>query len=116
MRWASPLGQLPRIQMHSSLKPGQTWGLATVGIQGVDPGKISTFLWDRYRIIVAGISGGQLPGPRFEYQGIRVTPNIYTTIQEIDTFVGGMKELLSTPQTKIDSIDSGREQTGAFEA
>ncbi|HYN09988.1 MAG TPA: aminotransferase class V-fold PLP-dependent enzyme [Vicinamibacterales bacterium] len=116
MRWATPLGQLPRVQMHSSLKPGQTWGLATVGIQGLEPGKISTFLWDRYRIIVAGISGSQPPGPKFDYQGIRVTPNIYTTIQEIDTFVGAMKELLSTPTSALDSMDSTRNNASAFDA
>jgi isopenicillin-N epimerase len=116
MRWATPLGQLPRIQMHSSLKPDQTWGLATVGIQGLEPSKISTFLWDRYRIIVAGISGSQPPGPRFDYQGIRVTPNIYTTVQEIDTFVGAMKELLSTPTSAIDSIPPRHASASAFEA
>ncbi len=94
MRWASRLGQHARIQMHSSLKPGETWGLATVGIQGLEPSAISSFLWDRNRIIVAGISGGQLPGPQFPYKGVRVTPNIYTSIDEIDTFAGAMEELL----------------------
>ena len=94
MRWASALRTLPRIRIHSSLKPGETWGLATVGIDGMDPGKMSAFLWDKYRIIVAGISGGQAPGPRFDYQGIRVTPNVYTTIGEIDTFVEAMQQLV----------------------
>lgn len=93
-RWASALRSLPRIRIHSSMKPGETWGLATVGIDGMEPGKISAHLWDKYRIIVAGISGGGLPGPRFDYQGVRVTPNVYTTIGEIDTFIGAMQELL----------------------
>ena len=98
---------MPRVQMHSAPNPGQTWGLATVGIQGVEPSKIVSFLWDRYRIIVAGISGRQPPGPQFEYQGIRVTPNIYTTIQEIDTFVGAMKELIGTPPAEIAAMGEG---------
>ena len=34
------------------------------------------------------------PGPQFDYQGIRVTPNIYTTLEEIDTFVAAMEDLL----------------------
>ena len=59
------------------------------------------------RIIVAGISGGQAPGPQFDYQGIRVTPNIYTTIQEIDTFVGAMKELIGATPTEIAAIPKG---------
>jgi selenocysteine lyase/cysteine desulfurase len=94
MRWASRLGQHARIQMHSSLKPGETWGLATVGIQGLPAAKIAAFLWDRYRIIVAGIAGGEFPGPQFPYQGVRVTPNVYTSVDEVDTFAGAMEELL----------------------
>jgi isopenicillin-N epimerase len=93
-RWANALKPHPRIRIHSSMKPGETWGLATVGIDGMEPGKISSYLWDRHRIIVAGISGGGLPGPRFDYKGIRVTPNVYTTTGEIDTFIGAMQELL----------------------
>ena len=116
MRWATPLGQLPRVQMHSSLKPGQTWGLATVGIQGMEASKISTFLWDRYRIIVAALAGSQPPGQHFDYQGIRVTPNIYTTLQEVDTFVAAMKELLATPASELQSRPSPLPSTSAFEA
>jgi isopenicillin-N epimerase len=94
MRWASALRTLPRIRIHSSLKPGETWGLATVGIDGMEPAKMTAFLWDKYRIIVAGISGGEAPGPRFDYRGIRVTPNVYTTIGEIDTFIEAMQQLV----------------------
>jgi selenocysteine lyase/cysteine desulfurase len=108
MRWATPLGKLPKIQMFSSLKPGQTWGLASVGIQGMESSKISSFLWDRYRIIVAALAGGQLPNQRYDYQAIRVTPNIYTTVQEIDTFVAAMKEV-GTGVFSTASADTGTE-------
>lgn len=93
MRWAGPLRQVPRIQMFSSLKPGETWGMATVGIEGMDAGKISSFLFDKYRIIVAGLSQGPMPFQQFPYQGIRVTPNVYTSVDEVDTFVMAMTEL-----------------------
>ena len=96
MRWASVLGTSPRIRMYSSLKPGETWGLATVGIDGMDVSKITSFLFDKYRIIVAGLARGPMPGQQFDWQGIRVTPNVYTTIGEIDTFVGAMQELLGS--------------------
>ena len=67
--------------MHSSLKPGETWGMATVGIDGMEAAKITSFLFDKYRIVVAGLAQGTLPGQQFDYQGIRVTPNVYTTIE-----------------------------------
>ena len=96
MRWASVLGQNPRIRMYSSLKPGETWGLATVGIDGMEVGKITSFLFDKYRIIVAGLARSPMPGQQFDWQGIRVTPNVYTTVGEIDTFIGAMQELLKS--------------------
>jgi isopenicillin-N epimerase len=92
-RWATALRPLPRIRIHSSMKPGETWGLATVGIDGLEAGKIASFLWDKYRIVVAGISQGGLPGPQFPYQGVRVTPNVYTTLRDIDVFIEAMTEL-----------------------
>jgi len=96
MRWANRLKPQPRIRILSSLKPDETWGLALVGIEGMEAGKIRTFLWDNYRIIVASIARGDLPGPQFDYQGIRVTPAICTTIEEIDTFAGAMEALLKS--------------------
>jgi selenocysteine lyase/cysteine desulfurase len=96
MRWANRLKAHPRIQIHSSLEPGQTWGLALVGIQGVEASRIRTFLWDRYRVIVPSVVGGELPGPRFDYQGVRVTPGIHNTLEEVDTFATGMEALLKS--------------------
>ena len=49
--------------------------------------KINAFIWDKYRII-------STPIVRPEYQGIRVTPNIYTPLEEIDTFTTAMEDLL----------------------
>jgi selenocysteine lyase/cysteine desulfurase len=93
MRWAEPLKKLPRIQMHSSLKPGETWGMATVGIQGMTAGQITSALFDRHRIVVAGLAQGAYPGQQFPFQGIRVTPNVYTTVEEVDTFARAMETL-----------------------
>jgi isopenicillin-N epimerase len=94
LRWADRLKRHPRVKIHSSLLPGETWGLALVGVAGLDPEKIASALWDKHRIIVVAIKQGELPGPRFDYEGIRVTPNIYTTLEEIDTFAAAMEDLL----------------------
>lgn len=90
MRWANRLKQNPRIQMHSDLD--QAYGLALVGVQGIKAVDVSRFLWDRYRIISNAIT-------RDDYQGIRVTPNIYTTLEEIDTFTTAMEDLLKNGVT-----------------
>src|SRR5262245_11361992 len=56
MRWANALKSEPRIKILSNLdEPQQTWGLAMVGIQGVDARQLSTFLFDKYRIIINAV-------------------------------------------------------------
>jgi isopenicillin-N epimerase len=99
LRWANALKQDPRIKIHSSLEPGQTWGLAYVGIDGIAAPRISSFLWDKYRIIVAAMTAGRYPAQQFDFQGIRVTPNVYTTLEEIDTFVMAMQDALKNGVT-----------------
>ena len=92
LRWANALKSNPRIKIFSSLEPGQTWGMALVGIDGVDTRALSQFMWDKYRIIVNAAVGGQPPAQVYDYQGLRVTPNVYTTLEEIDTFATAMQE------------------------
>ena len=47
----------------------------------------TTFLYDNYRIVINAVT-------RPDYQGVRVTPNVYTTLEEIDTFTAAMEDLL----------------------
>ena len=44
-------------------------------------------LWDKWRIIAT-------PIVHAEYEGLRVTPNVYTTLEEIDTFAGAMMKIV----------------------
>jgi hypothetical protein len=57
-----------------------------VQIAGLPSGKLVAALWERWRIIAT-------PIVRPEYEGVRVTPNVYTTIQEIDTFAAAMEDI-----------------------
>ena len=86
-RWARRLGDQKGIHIFTSFDPAQSCGLALVGLEGVDSTKLADHLWDRYRIIVVAIV-------HEEFQGIRVTPNVYTTIGEIDTFCDAMEKVI----------------------
>jgi selenocysteine lyase/cysteine desulfurase len=92
-RWVNALRTDPRIRIHSDLDT--TWGLALVEAVGLDSRALARFLMDKYRIVCAAIVQGDLPGPQFPYQGLRITPNVYTTLQEIDTFVEAMQDALA---------------------
>ena len=86
-RWASRLEKHPRVKILTSRLAGQSWGLANISLQGVDTTKAYETLWAKYRIITAAIKHA-------EYEGLRVTPNIYTTLQEIDMFSDAVEEIL----------------------
>jgi selenocysteine lyase/cysteine desulfurase len=90
-RWAERLTAHARIQLHTSLDPAQSCAIGTVGIDGIKPGDIVSKLWADHRIIVTPITVGPADTP--EYAGVRVTPNVYTTLDEVDTFIGAMERL-----------------------
>ncbi|MCL4811965.1 MAG: aminotransferase class V-fold PLP-dependent enzyme [Vicinamibacteraceae bacterium] len=86
-RWSAPMRELPGVRMLTSDDPEMACGLGNVSIEGTDPGKLTAHLWERYRILATPIK-------HEEYQGVRVTPHVYTTLQDLDIFVGAMKEAI----------------------
>ena len=96
LRWANELKKNPRIKLHSSLEPGQTWGLAVVSIDGIDSNKLVPYLWDKYRIVITTVGHENTKDPSLTYRGLRVTPNIYTPLEEIDTFVEAKQNVLKS--------------------
>jgi selenocysteine lyase/cysteine desulfurase len=81
--WANALMGHDRIRLHTSLDPRFSCGIGNIQIEGVDSGKLSNWLWDRYRIITAAIKHP-------EFEGIRVSSSVYTTPEELDRFVDVM--------------------------
>ena len=94
MRWANALRGEKRIRIHSNLAEGQTWGLACVSIDGVDSAKLVQHMWDKHRIIVVSIGHDNPDDAALSYRALRITPNIYTPLEEIDTFIDAMKGVL----------------------
>jgi selenocysteine lyase/cysteine desulfurase len=85
-RWANRLRSQPRFKLHTSLDPALSCAIGTIGIDGIPPAQITARLWEKWRIIAT-------PIVHAEYQGIRVTPNVYTTLQEVDIFGDAMEQL-----------------------
>jgi selenocysteine lyase/cysteine desulfurase len=85
-RWAERLSTQPKFQLHTSLDPTLSCAIGTVGIEGRPVGDITSQLWARWRIIATPIGHP-------EYSGVRVTPNVYTTLEEIDRFAEAMEAI-----------------------
>jgi len=78
-RWAHRLAQNPKCKILHSLDPAQSCGIGFLAFNGVDAAKIQSTLWTKYNILTA-MMGHE------EYTGIRVTPNVYSTVQNVDLF------------------------------
>ncbi|MCH8286752.1 aminotransferase class V-fold PLP-dependent enzyme [candidate division KSB1 bacterium] len=86
-RWADRLTQFDNVKLNTSLKPEFSCALANVDIEGIDPGKLSGHMWNKHRIIITPIN-------HKEFKGSRITPHVYTTLEEIDRFVDAMEYVI----------------------
>jgi selenocysteine lyase/cysteine desulfurase len=87
-RWSSRLGEFAGVKILNSEDPEQSCGIGFISIDGFDAVKLSAHLWEKNRIWTTPIV------TEGEYQGLRITPNVYTTLEEIDTFTEVMEKLI----------------------
>jgi selenocysteine lyase/cysteine desulfurase len=81
----SPSG---RVRLHTSLDPRFSCGIGVFQIEGIDSGALCDHLWEKHRILVTGIKHA-------EFEGVRVTPSVYTTGEELDRFCEAVEAVLS---------------------
>ena len=85
-RWADRLGKNPKFRIHTNLDPAHSCAIGNIELVGVPTAKVVAQLWETWRIIAT-------PIVHDEYTGLRVTPNVYTTLEEVDTFIQGMETI-----------------------
>jgi selenocysteine lyase/cysteine desulfurase len=85
--WMNRLKDLPGIRFNTSFDANQSCAIANVSVENVDPVKIGAYLFDKHRIFTT-------PIVHEEFRGIRITPNIYTTLPELDRFCGVMETIV----------------------
>ncbi len=77
--WMNRLKDIPKIGFNTSFDPNQSCAIANVKIEGIEPTAIGDYLFSQHRIFTT-------PIVHEEFKGIRITPNIYTTLWELDRF------------------------------
>ena len=82
--WANRLLENDRVSLNTSQKPGFACGIANVHVDGLDTAALSVWLWDAHRIINVGIG-------HEECTGLRISPSVYTTLEELDRFAEAME-------------------------
>jgi isopenicillin-N epimerase len=87
-RWMRRLETKPRVRLHTSFDPAMGCAIGNVQVEGVDSRKLATHLFDTRRIIV-------VPIQHAEFEGLRVTPCVYTTLEEVDLFAEEMEKVIA---------------------
>jgi selenocysteine lyase/cysteine desulfurase len=77
--WMNNLKALPNVRFNTSFDDTMSCAIANVQIEGTDPKAVSEYLMNKHKIFT-------VPILHDEFKGIRITPNVYTTLQELDLF------------------------------
>ncbi len=77
--WMNKLKDIPKVGFNTSFDDNQSCAIANFKIEGIDPVQIGSFLMAKHKIFTT-------PIVHEEFTGIRITPNVYTTLWELDRF------------------------------
>ncbi|TNF72721.1 MAG: aminotransferase class V-fold PLP-dependent enzyme [Bacteroidetes bacterium] len=84
--WSDPLREVPNVMVNTPADPVRSCGIANVGISGMKPKRMAEVLMEEFGIFTVAIDYANV-------QGCRITPNVYTTTEELDRFVAAVKTL-----------------------
>lgn len=84
--WTAQVRDIPNVILNTPADPSRSCAIANVGIKGMEPPELSDTLLKKYKIFTVAINGQGV-------FGCRITPNIYTTTDELDKLVRAIKEL-----------------------
>ena len=77
--WMNNLKAVPKVGFNTSFDPKQSCAIANFKIDGVDPVALGSYLMSKHKIFTT-------PIVHDEFSGIRITPNVYTTLWELERF------------------------------
>ncbi len=84
--WVNKVRPMSHVILNTPTDPARSCGIANVGIKGVKPGDLAKTLLDKYKIYTVAIDGAGV-------HGCRITPNLYTTTDELDALVKALGEI-----------------------
>ena len=87
--WMNRLKDVPKIGFNTSFDPNQSCAIANVKVEGMEPTAIGSYLFNKHRVFTT-------PIVHEEFKGVRITPNVYTTLGELDRFCDLMEMIAKT--------------------
>ncbi|MEM8967603.1 MAG: aminotransferase, partial [Bacteroidota bacterium] len=84
--WTQKVKDTPGIIINTPWEEERSSGIANVGVASLSPNKLAKRLMDDYNIFTVTINNKAA-------QGVRVTPHLYTSLDELDQLVVALTEL-----------------------
>ncbi|QBA65078.1 aminotransferase class V-fold PLP-dependent enzyme [Muriicola soli] len=84
--WSDTLRENKNIVINTPVEKHRSCGIANVGIRNMRPSELAKTLLDEFKIFTVAIDQNNV-------QGCRITPNVYTTTDELDEFIKAMNIL-----------------------
>jgi selenocysteine lyase/cysteine desulfurase len=84
--WVEKVKSHPKIKFYSPLSNHASCAIATVGIEGKKAHEIENFLLEKYGVHCVSIEWQKV-------NGVRITPHVYTSTDDLDKLVKGLTEL-----------------------
>lgn len=84
--WAKGVRDIPGLRFHTAFGKETSCGISCVQLEGVDVTKLKDWLLEDRRILTMDVTRRTK-----EFAGIRVSPGLSTTIEELDRFIDALK-------------------------
>ena len=81
--WMEKVQDIPRVKLHTSLHPKWSGAIGMISIEGKKPAELDAYLFANHKIHTTTINWENI-------NGVRVTPNVYTTTKNLDVLVEGI--------------------------
>ena len=86
--WTGRVRDTPNIVLNTPADPRRSCAIANVGVRTMAPAVLAKTLLQKYKVWTVAIDTANV-------HGVRITPQVFTTTKELDTFVGALKEIAS---------------------
>lgn len=84
--WTNKVRGFPKVILNTPTDPTRSCGIANVGIKDMRPAVLAETLLTKYKIYTVAIDSKNV-------SGCRITPNLFTTTEELDVLVKALGEL-----------------------
>ena len=87
--WSDKLRTIENVIVNTPEDLNRSCGIGNVGLSNMSPSQMSNLLFEKYKIFTVAIDYANV-------KGCRISPNIFTTTNELDQFISAVKEMANT--------------------